>query len=221
MIVTDLLVSRASGNGAAPTFGRCDISARMPTEAALFRDTGEDDLNRNSLALWTEGSFVVRVENEGASRIDGIGAKDALIILARNCAGLATFTFNETNDGSAYARRANRAGLSCWSLWAGRPLITFFALLRHLILAASRCSQKEEKCEPANLHKSLPATTKSEERTQTNCRKRSLEVHGAGAGSVQGLLAMTVQTGGARLGSGPKPFARHGKPPIISTGHGA
>src|SRR5258707_8451630 len=73
-------------------------------------NTCENDFNRPVLLLWPKGSLIIGVENEGASRIDGNRIDDALVVLARNDAGLTTLSIDKTNDS---ARRSSRTGRSC------------------------------------------------------------------------------------------------------------
>jgi hypothetical protein len=71
-----------------------------------------------------EGGFVIGVEAEGASRIDRVGVEDTFVLLARECTGLTTFSFDETNDrstkayGSTRSRRPRRSDRAWWSLIA-------------------------------------------------------------------------------------------------------
>jgi hypothetical protein len=120
--------------------------------ASSLRSTGENYLHRNALPLRPKRSLVIGVENEAAARIDRIGAEDALVVLACKRARLAAFSFNETNNRSAYACRANRTERSRGSCRTGRSRIALLALLGHRLFSASRESQQQENDEPANLH---------------------------------------------------------------------
>jgi hypothetical protein len=89
--------------------------------ASSLRSTGENYLHRNALPLRPKRSLVIGVENEAAARIDRIGAEDALVVLACKRARLAAFSFDETNNCSAYACRPNRAERS-WSCGPAVPI---------------------------------------------------------------------------------------------------
>ena len=117
--------------------------------ASSLRSTGENYLHRNALPLRPKRSLVIGVENEAATRIDRISAEDALVVLACKRARLAAFSFDETNNCSAYAARPNRAERSCRT---GRSRVAFLAFLGHRLFSASRESQQQENDEPANLH---------------------------------------------------------------------
>ena len=74
-----------------------------------------------------EGGFVIGVEAEGASRIDRVAVEDTLVVLARDCTGLTTFSFDETNDRSTKAYRSSRPRRSFRAGWS---LIALLAFLR-------------------------------------------------------------------------------------------
>ena len=73
-------------------------------------NTCENDFNRPVLLLWPKGSLIIGVENEGASRIDGNRIDDALVVLARNDAGLTTLSIDKTNDSARRPRRTYAMG---------------------------------------------------------------------------------------------------------------
>src|SRR5438309_705134 len=97
-----------------PTLGERVIAASRVMVCLSIRrslpSTCENDFNRPILLLWPKGSLIIGVENEGAPRIDGNRFDDALVVLARNDAGLATLSIDKTNDS---ARRSSRTGRSC------------------------------------------------------------------------------------------------------------
>src|SRR5262245_20286955 len=76
----------------------------------LFRDAGDHDFDSCPLPRRPKCRPIVLLEDEGAARVDGVGAEDSLVRLARNRAGLATFAVDEADDGSARSRRAGRTG---------------------------------------------------------------------------------------------------------------
>jgi hypothetical protein len=79
--------------------------------------TRENDFSWGSLSLGQERRPVLLFENEGAARADGKRIEDTFVNLARNRAGLATFSVDETNDRSTWgACRARRPN------WARRSL---------------------------------------------------------------------------------------------------
>jgi hypothetical protein len=116
------------------------ILAGMPWArgASSLRSTGKDYLHRNTLPLRPKRSLVIGFENEAASRTDGIGAEDALVVLACKHARLAAFSFDETNNCSAYACRPNGAERSCGSCRTGRSRVAFLAFLGQRLFFASR-----------------------------------------------------------------------------------
>src|SRR5438132_9252837 len=80
-----------------------------------FPSTRENDFSWGSLSLGQERRPVLLFKNEGAARAYGKRIEDTFVSLARNRAGLATFSIDETNDRSTRgARRARRPS------WAGR-----------------------------------------------------------------------------------------------------
>src|SRR5258708_40169859 len=107
-----------------PALGNCAQRGRARVMVCLsirrsLPNTCENDSNRPVLLLWPKGSLIIGVENEGASRIDGNRIDDALVVLARNDAGLTTLSIDKTNDSARRASRTGRyfgAGLACLSL---------------------------------------------------------------------------------------------------------
>src|SRR5262249_19192459 len=93
-------------------------------------NTCEDDFDRPILLLWPKGSLIIGVENEGAPRIDGKRIEDALVVLACDYTGLATFSLDETNGG-AEPRRSSRAW---WPFRSRRSLIAPFTFLGYRVL---------------------------------------------------------------------------------------
>src|SRR5712692_3424731 len=102
----------------------------VPNEIAVNsspRDTGDTDLDQNTLPLWPEGRSIIVFEDEGAPRVDGVGIENSFVWLACNCAGSATFRVDETNDlaeacGPSGARRSRGSGRSLFALGANRIL---------------------------------------------------------------------------------------------------
>src|SRR5215510_15090908 len=109
--------------------GRCRRRAPFNPERSL-PNTCEDDFDRPILLLWPKGSLIIGVENEGAPRIDGKRIEDALVVLACDYTGLATFSLDETNGG-AEPRRSSRA----WCPFRSRrSLIAPFTFLGYRVL---------------------------------------------------------------------------------------
>jgi len=109
--------------------GRCRRRAPFNPERSL-PNTCEDDFDRPILLLWPKGSLIIGVENEGAPRIDGKRIEDALVVLACDYTGLATFSLDETNGG-AEPRRSSRAW---WPFRSRRSLIAPFTFLGYRVL---------------------------------------------------------------------------------------
>src|SRR5215469_7934941 len=83
---------------------------RMVIGGQLFRDAGDHDFDGNPLPLWAKCRPIVLLEDEGAGRVEGVGAEDSLVRLARDRAGLATFAVDEADGRSARSGRAGRTG---------------------------------------------------------------------------------------------------------------
>jgi hypothetical protein len=112
-------------------------------------NTRENDFDRLILLLWPKGSLVIGIENEGAPRIDSNRIEDALVVLARDYTGLATFSVDETNGG-AEPRRSSRA----WRPFRSRrSLIALSTCYR--VLPARRKRQQQENDKAARLHDEL------------------------------------------------------------------
>jgi hypothetical protein len=92
----------------------------QPTSGAIecsLLSTRESDFGRGSLSLGQERRPILLFKNEGAAPAYGKRIEDAFVSLARNRAGLATFSIDETNDRSTWgACRARRPS------WARRSL---------------------------------------------------------------------------------------------------
>src|SRR5262245_56362605 len=82
-----------------------------------FGDTGNADFDCNPLLLWSESCSIFVLEDEGASRLDSVSIEDTFIRLARNRAGLATLSVDETND-RAGPHRPSRPGRPCRPRWS-------------------------------------------------------------------------------------------------------
>ena len=79
-----------------------------PLGARLLRDAGDDDLDRITLPLRTEGNSIIVFEIEGASRIDGIGVEDSLVFPTRDGANGATFRVHKADGCAACSGRTSR-----------------------------------------------------------------------------------------------------------------
>ena len=105
------------------TAGFCSLS-RRGLECSL-PSTRENDFSWGSLSLGQERRPVLLFENEGAARADGKRIEDTFINLARNRAGLATFSVDETNDRSTWG--ACRARRPSWARRSSRSDLVLFA----------------------------------------------------------------------------------------------
>jgi hypothetical protein len=101
----------------SPSIGNCP--SRLSLKGGLERSlpsTRENDFSCGSLSLGQERRPSLLFKNEGAARAYGERIKDTFVSLARNRAGLATFSIDETNDrptwGACRAGRPSRPGRS-------------------------------------------------------------------------------------------------------------
>src|SRR5262249_2528505 len=130
------------------------ITAEGDDVAPLFRRASNHDLDCRALLLRPEGCSILLLEHEGAAGVDRVGIENALVRLARDCAGLATLSHDETNDRSARSGRARR---SSGSSGARRARVALFALGGGLPLASRKGQgrRQQQNKEPANLHLSI------------------------------------------------------------------
>src|SRR6516162_7207779 len=103
--------------------------------------TRENDVRRGSLSLGQERRPILLFKNEGAARAYGKRIEDTFVNLARNRAGLATFSIDETNDRPAWG-----------ACRAGRPSWARRSLRCELFLFAGSESQRQDDGEQANGH---------------------------------------------------------------------
>src|SRR5262245_37959495 len=117
----------------------------------LFGRASNHDLYCRPLLLRPEGCSILLLEHEGAAGVDRVGIENALVRLARDCAGLATLSHDETNDVSA---RPGRSGRARRSGGAKRSLIALFVLGGDLLLGSRKRQERrqQQNKEPANLH---------------------------------------------------------------------
>jgi hypothetical protein len=127
---------------------RTSVATREPGDS--LANTCENDFNRPILLLWPKGSLIIGVQNEGAPRIDSKRIEDALVVLARDYTGLATFSVDET-DGGAEPRRSSRARCPFRSR---RSLIALSTCYR--VLPARRKRQQQENDKAGCLHDGNP-----------------------------------------------------------------
>ena len=80
---------------------------------------GNHDFDGDALSLRPKCRPTLVLEDEGASRVDGVSREDSFVGLACDRARLTAFTIDEANDRSAWSCRPRRPGR------AGRPLIAF------------------------------------------------------------------------------------------------
>jgi hypothetical protein len=136
------------------------VAAYEPNTGARGRslpNTRENDFDRRISLLWQKGSFVIGGQSEGASRIDTKHVEDALVVLARDHTGLATFSVNETNGG-AEARRTSRA----WWPFQSRPSLIALSTCYRVLPARRKCQQQEND-KAACLHDGSPKEGQVEE----------------------------------------------------------
>src|SRR5262249_2343496 len=97
------------------------VHVRFALESRQLTDcvgsTRENDFGRGSLSLGQERRSILLFKNEGAARAYGKRIEDTFVSLARNRAGLVTFSIDETNDRSTWGACRAR-----WPSWARRPL---------------------------------------------------------------------------------------------------
>jgi hypothetical protein len=103
--------------------------------------TRENDFGWGSLSLGQERRPVLLFENEGAARAYGKRIEDTFVSLARNRAGLATFSIDEMNDRSTWG-----------ACRARRPSWTRRSFRCDLLLFAGSESQRQDNGEQANGH---------------------------------------------------------------------
>src|SRR5215813_9363378 len=117
------------------------ITAEGDDVAPLFRRASNHDLDCRLLLLRPEGCSIQLLEHEGAAGVDRVGIENALVRLARNCAGFATLSHDETNDRSA------RPGRSGWARRSGgskRSLIALFVLGGDLLLGSRKRQERRQ-----------------------------------------------------------------------------
>src|SRR5262245_62848489 len=83
---------------------------------------GNHDFDGDALSLRPKCRPTLVLEDEGASRVDGVSREDSFVGLACDRAGLATLSVDEANDRSARTHRPGRPSR------AGRSLLALFAL---------------------------------------------------------------------------------------------
>src|SRR5262245_66005373 len=83
---------------------------------------GNHDFDGDALSLGPKRRPTLVLEDEGASRVDGVSREDSFVGLACDRAGLATLSVDEANDRSARTHRPGRPSR------AGRSLLALFAL---------------------------------------------------------------------------------------------
>src|SRR6516164_4448351 len=89
---------------------------------------GDQDFDGDALSLGPKRRPTLVLEDEGASRVDGVSREDSFVGLACDRAGLATLSVDEANDRSARTRRPGRPGrslLALFALGAGELLLLF------------------------------------------------------------------------------------------------
>src|SRR5262245_35076865 len=89
---------------------------------------GNHDFDGDALSLRPKCRPTLVLEDEGASRVDGVSREDSFVGLACDRAGLATLSVDEANDRSARTRRPGRPGrslLALFALGAGELLLLF------------------------------------------------------------------------------------------------
>src|SRR5262249_2743073 len=106
----------------------------------LFGGAGNHDFDGDPLSLRPKRRPTLVLEDERASRVDGVSREDSFVGLACDRARLAALSVDEANDRSARTRRPGRPGR------AGRSLLALFALGagRLLLLFASRKRRKRQ-----------------------------------------------------------------------------
>src|SRR5215470_1376723 len=119
------------------------ITAEGDDVAPLFRRASNHDLDCRLLLLRPEGCSILILEHEGAAGVDRVGIENALVRLARDCAGFATLSHDETNDRSARPGRARRSSGSSGSR---RYRVALFALGGSLQGAANNRIKNQRAC---------------------------------------------------------------------------
>src|SRR5215471_5100225 len=92
----------------------------LPSKADTALFTSEhtrEQIARRSPSLGQERCPILLFKNEGAARAYGKRIEDTFVSLARNRAGLVTFSIDETNDRSTWGACRAR-----WPSWARRSL---------------------------------------------------------------------------------------------------
>src|SRR5215831_13795887 len=130
------------GNPCAPACLAAHLLILLTCFASLFCSlggAGNHDFDGDALSLGPKCRPTLVLEDEGASRVDGVSREDSFVGLACDRAGLATLSVDEANDRSARTRRPGRPSR------AGRSLLALFALgAGELLLFASRKRQERQ-----------------------------------------------------------------------------
>src|SRR6516225_9632345 len=126
------------GNPCAPACLAAHLLILLTCFAYLFCSlggAGNHDFDGDALSLRPKRRPTLVLEDEGASRVDGVSREDSFVGLACDRAGLATLSVDEANDRSARTRRPGRPGrslLALFALGAGELLLLFPSRKRQL-----------------------------------------------------------------------------------------
>src|SRR5215813_10846665 len=124
----------------AATDARTTLAWLLTCLFCLFGGAGNHDFDGDPLSLRPKRRPTLVLEDERASRVDGVSREDSFVGLACDRARLAALSVDEANDRSPRTRRAGRPGR------AGRSLLALFALGAGelLLLFASRKRQERQ-----------------------------------------------------------------------------